>query len=74
MDPVNEKFETVGFESLYFMNNLGSFILIIIGKILLMIIWYSTLNPFTSYSEWIKKRANWLRNKISLNSWITVIF
>ena len=74
MDPVNEKFETVGFESLYFMNNLGSFILIIMGKILLMIIWYSTLNPFMSYSVWIQRKANWLRSKISLNSWITVIF
>ena len=28
-DPVNEKFETIGLESLYFINNLGSFFLVV---------------------------------------------
>ena len=28
-DPINEKFESTGFESVYFMNNLGTLLLVI---------------------------------------------
>ena len=38
-EPVNEKFETVGMESLYFMNNMGSFIIVILFKMILGLIW-----------------------------------
>jgi len=38
-EPINEYFETMGLESIYFMNNLGSFTLVIVFKLLLIVIW-----------------------------------
>ena len=37
-DPVDEKFETVGMESLYFINNLGSFFLVVFTDIILCLV------------------------------------
>lgn len=37
-DPVNEKFETIGLESLYFINNLGSFFLVVIADLIMCMI------------------------------------
>ena len=37
-EPVNEKFETIGLESLYFINNLGSFFLIVTIDIILVLV------------------------------------
>ena len=38
-DPVNEKFESLGYESLYFFNNVGSFTLFIAADIALVLCW-----------------------------------
>ena len=43
-DPVNEKFEAIGLESMYFLSNLGSLGLVLAFKILLVILWL-TLHP-----------------------------
>ena len=37
-EPVNEKFETVGLESYYFINNLGSFFLVVLVDMILVIV------------------------------------
>ena len=36
-EPVNEKFETIGLESLYFINNIGSFFLAVFVDIILVL-------------------------------------
>ena len=38
-EPINEYFETMGLESIHFMNNLGTFTLVIVFKLLLIVIW-----------------------------------
>ena len=40
--PVSYKFEAIGLESAYFINNLGSFIFVIAAQIILVIIWAIT--------------------------------
>ena len=43
--PASAQLETVGFESLYFMHNLGTFTIVIIGYTLLVMLWL-LLVPF----------------------------
>ena len=38
-DPVNEKYETLGIESLYFINNVGTFITVMLVYCLLIVLW-----------------------------------
>ena len=38
-DPVNQKFETIGLETVYFMNNLGTFIIVLAFKVILVLFW-----------------------------------
>ena len=52
-DPVSAKLETLGFESLYFLHNLGTFTCVIIGYTLVVILWF-LLYPFAKLSFWIK--------------------
>ena len=42
-DPVNEQFQALGFESVYFINNMGSIFLVFISLLILMIV-YTILN------------------------------
>ena len=55
--PVSEKFETIGLETLYFMNNLGTFIIVLALKALLVLLWIA-LKPLTKCSKWLKKKRN----------------
>ena len=71
-DPVNDKFETIGLETLYFINNMGTFIFMLALKILLIILWI-VLYPLQSCSKWIRKQRNKLGISMFWNSWITVI-
>ena len=56
-DPVNEKFETIGLETIYFMNNLGTFAIVLALKVLLVLFWI-VLKPFSKCSKWLNKRRN----------------
>ena len=56
-----------------FINNLGTFTLIVVGKVLLIALWV-VLKPLSKYSKWINKKRNKLANKIFWNSWIVAIF
>ena len=49
--PINSKFEAIGFESLYFINNLGSFFLVLVFGLLLIPIWL-VLNSIGLKSKW----------------------
>ena len=44
-EPINEKFETIGLESIYFMNNLGTFTLVLLIKLSLIVIWLILQKP-----------------------------
>ena len=44
-DPVNEKFEMLGIETLFFINNMGSFIILIFLKLFQVMVWI-ILTPF----------------------------
>jgi len=55
------------------MNNLGTFTLILAGKIFLVVIWVFVLVPLSKRSRCIKKRSNRLANKMFWNSWIVAI-
>ncbi len=39
-EPVNVKFEAMGIESIFFMNNLGSFTLVLILNLMLVALWF----------------------------------
>ena len=44
-NPVNEKYDTIGLGSLYFLNNLGTFTIILAFTCLTMLLWM-VLSPF----------------------------
>ena len=71
-DPVDENFEALGIESVYFLNNLGTFIFVLAFKVLLCIVWI-VLYPLQACSKPLRKRRKKLGNSIFWNSWITVI-
>ena len=62
-DPVNEKFETIGYESMYFLNNLGSFAFVLGGNFLTVMLWI-LLGPFGFCSIWLNKKRDKLGRKI----------
>ena len=72
-DPLNPKFEAIGMESLYFINNMGSFYLALLFNLLLIPFWLIALWLGNSYI-WFRKRAKKLRRHMFLNAWITTIF
>lgn len=71
-DPVNEKFETIGMESIYFMNNLGTFVVILLTKVLIVFAW-ALMYPLELISKKIRRRRRRLGGKIFWNSWITLV-
>ena len=60
-DPINEKFESIGFETVYFMNNLGTFILVLAFWAILALLWI-ILYPLQSCSMWLRERQAKLRS------------
>ena len=71
-DPVNEKFETIGMESKYFINNMGSFFLALMFDIFLILLWLM-LMPVEKISKFVRKKNRNLGNKLFWNSWIATI-
>ena len=71
-DPINEKFETIGMESKYYINNIGSFFLTLVFEVLLIVV-YLILVPFANKSKCIKRRAKNLNKKLFWNSWIVTV-
>lgn len=71
-DPVDEKFETIGLGTVYFMNNLGTFVFALAFKFLLILIWFA-LYALSSISFFLQKCEKRLSASIFWNSWITVI-
>ena len=71
-DPINEKFETIGMESKYYINNMGSFFLTLVFEVLLIIV-YLLLVPFASKSKCIKRRVKNLNKKLFWNSWVVTV-
>jgi hypothetical protein len=62
-EPFNDKFDSLGFQRIYLLNNLGSmllaFILYFLGILFLLII-----DQFAGQSEWISKISQKLRNDL----------
>lgn len=71
-DPINEKFETIGLESIYFMNNLGTFTVVIILKLQLIILWILLMMPAGCFKKVTKVRDR-LGRKIFWNSWLVAV-
>ena len=72
-DPLNTKFEAIGMESLYFINNLGSFYLALLFNLLMIPTWLIALWLGKSY-DWFRRKAKKLRRHMFMNAWITTIF
>ena len=72
-DPVNAKFETIGMDSLYFLNNMGTFTIVLSLKIMLVFL-HALLTPFANRNKWCKRRRRSLTKRIYWNSWIVVVF
>ena len=53
-DPVNEQFQALGFESVYFINNLGSIFLVFLSLLVLMIV-YAILIRYDDRSHRLDK-------------------
>ena len=72
-NPVNAKFETIGMDSVYFLNNLGTFAIYFSLKIILVLL-HALLTPFANRNKWCRKRRKHLGKRIYWNSWIVVVF
>ena len=70
--PVNENFEAIGFESVYFFENLGSFGFVLAIYVLLLIIWIM-LFIMKSRFKWLDKKRKKLGNMIFWNSLIILV-
>ena len=71
-DPVNEKFEAVGLETLYLFHNIGSFIFVIILYAFAILI-FLILTIFGSWSQRIKRWSVKLGQKLFWNSIIVAV-
>ena len=70
--PIDEKFEATGFESVYFLDNLGSFGFVLAIYALLLIIWIMLLIT-KGRSKWLDKKRKKLGNMIFWNSLIMLV-
>ena len=74
-DPVNEKFESVGLESLYFINNLGSFFLVVIIDLLVCL--FILMTQFIQWlcpTKCLRKVQKKLKKRMFFNDWIVTVF
>ena len=71
-DPVNEKFEAVGLETLYFLHNVGSFIFVILAYMSIMLT-YVVLTLLGKFSTTMLRWATKIGEYLFWNSLITVI-
>ena len=71
-DPINDKFETIGYESIYFLNNMGSFALVLLVNFIPFLLWI-LLGPFQNCSSWLYQKREKLGHKIFWSGWITLI-
>ena len=51
-NPINEKFEAIGLESRYFINNLGTLAFVLAFKVMIFIIWIAFC-PLKRCSTWL---------------------
>ena len=66
-DPVNEKFESIGIDSKYFINNMGSFFLFLCFDLLLILVW-ALLIPASPRIKAIKRCNRKLGRALYWNS------
>ena len=62
-DPVDEKYETLGFESLYFINNVGTFITVMLVYMIMITFWI-LMFPISWLSSWVNAQRIKLGDKI----------
>ena len=74
VDPISAKWESVGIESRYFLNNQGTFTFIILFKYSLIVFWLLLACCLAPCSRWIRKKKEKLEDSIFWNSWIEVVF
>lgn len=72
-EPINEKFDTLGLETLYFINNVGSFIFVMVFYLLALLV-YFILACVGKLSQKAKELSMKLGAKLFWNSLITVVF
>ena len=67
VDPVSAKFETIGIDSKYFINNMGSFFLILVLDLVLILIW-NLLVPMGKCCKFAKRIRKKLGRALFWNS------
>ena len=73
-DPVNEKFESIGLETLYFINNLGSFFLVVMFDLLVcLLILITQFLIWLSPKKCLQKVHQKLNKKMFFNDWIVTV-
>ena len=72
-DPINDQFNSVGFESQYFLNNLGTIALFYIVYLLFVLVVTPLLVCCGRYSISIMKKSKRLNQKIYWNSFLTLL-
>ena len=72
-EPINEKFDTLGLETLYFINNVGSFVFVMIFYLLALLV-YFILACAGKLSQKAKQLSIRLGAKLFWSSLITVVF
>ena len=71
-NPINEKFETIGLESRYFINNLGIFAFALAFKVMIFIVWIA-FYPIKNCSKWLQEKHKRFEAYIFWNTWIITI-
>ena len=72
-DPVNEKYESIGLESLYFINNIGSFTFVLLVYFAMIAAWLLLGISFVLNIQQAKKLQTKLGNKIFWNKGIGLV-
>lgn len=72
-NPVNEKFESLGFESVYFINNLGTFVFWLLAYYLASVVWLFA-KSFSIFSDSSYRLSQYLGGKIFWNTAISTVF
>ena len=74
-DPINERYEASGLESKYFINNLGTFYLILFVYFFLVLVWY-IVNFIRKYKDCkcLKRLDKKLHKRLFWNGLLAVVF
>ena len=71
-EPINEKYETIGFETIQFINNVGTFFFVMFAYVIMIAIW-GILAILQTTSRFVSKIKTKLGNKLFWNAILVAI-